>query len=115
MRGFIINIVVEHLAAGHPVTVMCSTIDQVRIAKDRIYVELCELGVEMEPTDGSLRLKNGAFVQFGQLQHYTGQSYLHTPLLVLVSPREANQVLVPEARAIACKFPDGKAPIVIEC
>jgi hypothetical protein len=115
MRAFAVHIVVEHLAAGHSATVFGSTLSDVRVAKRKLLDEIEELGLELKPFTGDINLANGATIQFAQLQDYDGRSLLHTPVVVIINRLTANQVLVPHARAVACSFPDGKNPILIEC
>jgi hypothetical protein len=115
MRAFAVNIVVEHLAAGHSATVFGSTMDDVRLAKYKLINAIEELGLEKRPFDGNINLANGACIQFAQLQDYEGRALLHTPVVVIINRETANQVLVPHARAVVCHFPDGRQPILIEC
>ncbi len=116
MRGFVMNIIANHLAAGHSATVFVAFGPQIRSVKYHLNIALDDLGVERAEGSAKLdcKLANGAFVQFGQLQEYTGASLLHTPVVVLFDVDKANLVLVPDARAVACRFPDGKPPILIE-
>lgn len=116
MRRFIVNIIAEHLCAGHAATIMCATDVGVNLARHRVKNALADLGVKFEDSKlNNLILDNGAYVQFGQLHTFTGAAMVHTPLVVLVDVDKANQVLMPDARAVACCFPNGKRPILIEC
>jgi hypothetical protein len=120
MRGFIVNIVVEHLLAGHSVSIGCGRPERMKIVRQRIVEALDDLEVidqVVQPKfyTNSLELKNGANAYIFQLQRFTGTSAVHTPVLILQDVDVANHALLPDARAIAHAFPDGRPPIVIEC
>jgi hypothetical protein len=119
MRASIVSIVVSHIAAGYGVTVMCGKPSSMGNVLAQICYGMDDLGIdELDKTKQNefrAEFKSGGFLQLGQLQTYSPYAAFHTPVVVLVDVEEANQTLVPDAWAIACKFPDGKPAIVIEC
>lgn len=117
MRRFIVQAIADHMVAGHSVTVMCGMPYRMALVHYQVCMALeWNMGVKtVNRKQDHIELENGATLTIGQLQDFTGTSMEHTPFVVLQDIDKANQVLVPEARAIACRFADGKPPIVIEC
>lgn len=121
MRGAIVNIIVEYLIAGHSATVLCGRPEKMACVQRKILDALEDLGVKTEELgDGRVSVlcplsPVASWLQIGQLQHFIGGAIQHSPLLVLQDVDVANTCLLPDARAIACRFPDGKPAIVIEC
>jgi hypothetical protein len=111
MRRSVMDLIVEYLLAGHSVTICTPE----RSTRYFARMQVC-LAMNMADEDeGNLVLANGAVVQFVDLSEYSGAAALHTPVVVLQDVAKANGVLVPDARAIGCRFPDGQPPIIIEC
>lgn len=116
MRRFIVDAIVNHMLAGYGVTVMCGVPHRMIIVRDQVVESLKDLDMPIwHNSKFCVQLERGGSLALGQLQDFTGTSMEHTPFVVLQDIDKANQVLVPEARAIACRFADGKPPIVIEC
>lgn len=97
MNPFILDLITKFLCMGHAVTLGHPTPEGQAFLRHRFGNML------------------GVKLQVIGLSYYTGASVEHTPVVVLFDVKQANMVLLPDARAIACRFPDGSNPIVIEC
>lgn len=117
MRRFIVNLIVEQLAAGHSVTYMTPSQGVQSRAFTEVARALLDLDVRIKANRSEQRyieLANGAWFQSLRLAR-TGASGIHSPVLVLHNVAGEDPELLQEARAIACPFPGGRPPIIVEC
>lgn len=116
MRGYIINIIVQNLVAGHSVTVGCASQHQMAIAHSRIAEELKELGIEITKHGAySLDLPSGARLQIVRLDRPSSSSVFHTPVVVVRDAKNCDPKLLADFYHVTCAFPNGLPPIYLEC
>ncbi len=113
MRDDIASFVIAQLLRGNSVTVGTPERHSRHLAWQQLLAGLSLSSPKLG--DNPIYLGNGAYVQFIDLSRYSGCAVMHTPVVVLVDVRKANQVLISDARVIGCCFPNGDEPIVIEC
>lgn len=115
MKKLATDLIVKLLLAGHSVTFFSPFESDLGYAYRDLEFALHDLCVRpvVEERGKYLELAGGAFVRFMPLT-IRGASCLHTPVLVFRNLIHGDANVYREARYVACPFPDGSPPLILE-